>query len=355
LRYKPGNDEMKRVVTSTCLLVFLSLFLGSCQSRDEKFIPEKFQIERTSVKLPFEVKELIAFDGGYVCNFENLEDTTFHIGILDHTFHLLKQKTRQLNKELQFLRAIWTDHNTLFAIDVNTIKYWRNGQWNLYKVLPKEDRTTFSSYELNYPIFEDDQFIVRSCSKGEFGGAIFFKNKKTGKTYSCEATSLKAVHKIDGVYYVSSSLVHGCGFAKVIQIADPRKLYEIKNRSQGCNCGWYDIYPKDPYDDQIKHPIGYDKGFKVLLDTTAIEITGAFVSKQHLYHIFADSKNTYLGYIDHQKPVVLDTIVNKPLWFGSVRDLQSNPNLFVIYNRHFNGVIVRKKNKIRLIKFERTT
>ena len=50
---------MKRLLTSTCLLVFLSLFLGSCQSRDEKFIPEKFQIERTSVKLPFEVKELI--------------------------------------------------------------------------------------------------------------------------------------------------------------------------------------------------------------------------------------------------------------------------------------------------------
>ena len=93
---------MKRVVTSTCLLIFLSLFLGSCQSRDEKFIPEKFQIERTSVKLPFEVKELIAFDGGYVCNFENLEDTTFHIGFLDNTFHLLKQKTSQLNKGLQF-------------------------------------------------------------------------------------------------------------------------------------------------------------------------------------------------------------------------------------------------------------
>lgn len=61
------------------------------------------------------------------------------------------------------------------------------------------------------------------------------------------------------------------------------------------------------------------------------------------------------GYFDHQKPVVLDTIVNKPLWFGSVRDLQSNPNLFVIYNRHFNGVIVREKNKIRLIKFEHTS
>lgn len=346
---------MKRLLTSTCLLVLLSIFLSACQSHDDKFIPEKFQIERTSVKLPFEVKELVAFDGGYVCNFENLEDTSFHIGFVDNTFQLRKQKTRQLNKGLQFLRAIWTDHNTLFAIDVNTIKYWRNGQWNLYTVLPKEDRTTFSSSELNYPIFEDDQFIVRSCSKGEFGGTVFFKDKKTGKTYSCEATSIKSVHKIDDVYYVSSSLAHGCGFAKVLQIADPRELYEIRNRSQGCNCGWYDIYSKDPTNDQIKHPIGYDKGFKVLVDTTDIQITGAFVSKDFLYHIFSDAKNTYLGYFDHQKPVVLDTIINKPLWFGNVRDLKSNPNLFAIDNRHFNGLLLREKNKIRMIEFIKST
>lgn len=171
---------MTKSISSIGTIIFFSLMLCSCAAHDEKFIPEKFQIERTSVKLPFEVKELIAFEGGYVCNFEN-------------------------------------------------------------------------------------------------------------------------------------------------------------------------------FNDQIKHPIGYNKGFKVLLDTTAIEITGAFVSKQHLYHIFADAKNTYLGYIDHQKPVVLDTILNKPLWFGSVRDLQSNPNLFVIYNRHFNGVIVRDKHKIRLIEFKHTS
>ena len=326
--------------------------LCSCATHDEKFNPEKFEIERTSVKLPFEVKELIAFDGGYVCNFENLEDTSFHIGFVDKNFHLKKQKTRQLNKGLQRLRAIWTAHDTLFAIDLNMIKYWRNAHWNFYKVLPIENKTTFMSYELNYPIYEDAQFIVRSCSKGEFGGAVFFKDKKTGKTYSCEATSIKAVHKIDGVYYVSSSLAHGCGFAKVLQIADPRKLYEIKNKSQLCDCGWYDIYSKDPTNDQIKHPIGYDKGFKVLVDTTDIQIIGAFVSKDFLYHIFSDAKNTYLGYFDHQKPIVLDTIVQKVSRYGYVRDLQNNPNLFVIKSSHFNGVIVRNKNKIRLIKFE---
>jgi hypothetical protein len=53
-----------------------------------------------------------------------------------------------------------------------------------------------------------------------------------------------------------------------------------------------------------------------------------------------------------KKVVVLDTIANHPSWYYGVRDLQNNPNLFIIRNSKFNGVIVREKNKIRLIKFK---
>jgi hypothetical protein len=55
---------------------------------------------------------------------------------------------------------------------------------------------------------------------------------------------------------------------------------------------------------------------------------------------------------NHKKIVVLDTIASHPSWYYGVRDLQNNPNLFMIRNSKFNGVIVREKNKIRLIKFK---
>jgi hypothetical protein len=55
---------------------------------------------------------------------------------------------------------------------------------------------------------------------------------------------------------------------------------------------------------------------------------------------------------NRKKVVVLDTIANHPSWYYGVRDLQNNPNLFIIRNSKFNGVIVREKNKIRLIKFK---
>jgi hypothetical protein len=53
-----------------------------------------------------------------------------------------------------------------------------------------------------------------------------------------------------------------------------------------------------------------------------------------------------------KKVVVLDTIANNPSWYYGVRYLQINPNLFIIRNSKSNGVIVREKNKIRLIKFK---
>ena len=53
-----------------------------------------------------------------------------------------------------------------------------------------------------------------------------------------------------------------------------------------------------------------------------------------------------------KKVVVLDTIANHPSWYYGVRYLQNNPNLFIIRNSKSNGVIVREKNKIRLIEFK---
>lgn len=341
---------MKYTTITLLILTFLS-----CKEKADEFIPEKFEIETTEVNLPYEVNEIIQFDNGYVCNFENYDDSTYHIGYVDKSFHLIQEKTKQLNDGIKYLRSIWTAHDTLFAIDIYTVKYWKNNQWNFYKSLPAEDKTNYMSNELNYPIYEDDEFIVKSCSRGEFGGAVYFKDKKTGKTYSCESTSIKAVHKIDGSYYVSSSLPHGSGFTKLLKIDDPRKLYEIKKKSQLIDCGWYDIYPEHPRNDEIKHPKGYDQGFEVLIDTMDIMIIGAFESKNHLYHIFSDAKNTYLGYFDNKKPIVIDTLVNKVSWYGPVRDIQNNLNLFPIKSRYLNGVIIREGNKILLIEFKRNT
>lgn len=56
---------MTKFTSSICTIILFSCILFSCASHDEKFTPEKFEIVRTVVRLPFDVKEIVAFEGGY--------------------------------------------------------------------------------------------------------------------------------------------------------------------------------------------------------------------------------------------------------------------------------------------------
>lgn len=307
------------------------------------------------MNLPNAVKDIIQYEGGFICNFETYDDTSIQIGYLEKSFQFNEEKSRLLNNDLMYVESIWTSGDTLYLIDAKTVKYWNHDKWVVSKRLPIEDVKNYMSSDLNYPIYEDREFVVRSCCRGEFGGAIYFEDKKTNKTYSCQATCLMAVQKIGGSFYVSSTLPHFDGFSTVFKIDDPRKLYEIRDKSQLVDCGWYDIYSENPKDDQIEHPAGYDKGYDVLLDTIGINLVGAFARKKNIYHIYSDDDYTYLGYIKNGKTVAIDTLIEKETWFGNVRDLKHNSTIFPIRNRCFNGLILLKNNQIKIVEFKLNT
>lgn len=336
---------------STLFLLVVTIL--SCTERKDTFIPEKFEIETTTVEFPHVVHDIIQFENGFIVNVQGF---TFgadrNIAYLDKSFQLDTVKTKQLNKGLNYVDAIWTSGDTLYLTEkAFTVKYWKNNTWNFFKTIPREEVRN-ESRELNYPIYEDDEFIVRSCCMGEWGGAIYFKDKKSGKTYSCQATCLKFIQKLNGSFYVTSSLPHMEGFSQVLKIDNPRELYEIQTKEQLKNCGWYDIYSDKG--NKITHPTGYDKGYEILLDTIGVNILGSFAYKNHIYHIYTDMKwNTYLGYIENKKPIAIDTIIKgKVALFSRVRDLKHNPNIFPIMSRDLNGVILVKDKKVKLVEFK---
>lgn len=45
------------------------------------------------------------------------------------------------------------------------------------------------------PLFEDDKFIVASTCSGEWGGSVYFKDKRTKKVYTAQATCVVNVKK----------------------------------------------------------------------------------------------------------------------------------------------------------------
>lgn len=342
-------------------IIFLLLLLTlvfSCAEKNEKFVPEKFEIEQIEVELPYDIKDIIQYGKGYVFS-TNWYDTAFFIGYLDKNFKIDQKFTQLLQEDNEEFKAIWSIGDTLFAITGTFPNYkkvfWQKAHWRFVESITESRENAFS-YELNYPIFEDEEFIVRSCCCGEFGGSIFFIDKKTGKIYSCEATCLNGIQKLEGSYYVTSSLSHGVGFCRVIKIDNPRKLYEIKNKKQLQDCSWYNIYPENSMDlnYEIDHPKGYDKGYQTLIDTFEITIAGAFVYKKHIYHIYTDGKNTYLGYINNKKFVHIDTLLNKTAMINNVRDLKNNSNILPIKSSDFNGAILLKGKKIKIVEFKKT-
>ncbi len=332
--------------------IFIIILLNSCTEKKNIFIPEKFEIEKIEVELPVDFFDIIQFENGFV--FISKYDTPFSIGYLNSDFSVNTEVSILMNQdENKCNHKIWTSNDTLFGIKVYlesySIVYWKNNSWNI-KESHNISKANYFSEELKIPIYEDDEFLVRTCCAGEFGGAIYFKDKKTRKTYSCQATCLAGIQKINGSFYLTSSLPHISGMSKVFKIKNPRNLYEIKKKCQLENCRWYDIYPED-FRQEIKHPVGYDKGYEILLDTSNINIIGSFVKKSQLYHIYSDSKNTYLGYIKEKKIVAIDTLANKRVHFGNVRDIKHNSNIFPIKSQDFNGLIIIKGMQIKMIEF----
>lgn len=59
--------------------------------------------------------------------------------------------------------------------------------------------------------------VSKSC-RGEFGGTIKFKSKKTGIEYCCASTCPVVVNKVSGKYIVTNTLAHMRGFSELIEI-----------------------------------------------------------------------------------------------------------------------------------------
>jgi len=345
------------VIMKPILYILISLLLFSCSEKTEtvEFVPEKFQIDTLTVELNYTPRDIINYKDGFLCRISPYHNDSLQLIYLNAKFEIDDEITKELNSGLgNNTEAIWTSGDTLFAIcgiRNYDIRYRINENWIVLDT-GSTNKQNYMYHEKNIPIYEDAEFRVNSCCRGEFGGAVFFYDKKSKKTYSCPSTCLQGIQKIDSSYFITSSLAGY--FASVIKIDNPRELYEIQNRAQSNDCSWYDIYPDNPKD-EIKHPKGYDKGYQTVIDTFEVAIIGSFELKNHLYWIYSDSENTYVGYAQDKKLKTIDTIYNKQMYLHEIRDLKHNSNIIPIRSREMKGLIILEGNKIRIVEFKTNT
>ncbi|RXM40184.1 hypothetical protein BOQ62_07680 [Chryseobacterium sp. CH21] len=194
-------------------------------------------------------------------------------------------------------------------------------------------------------LYSDTKYEVWKTCSGEWGGTIYFKNKKSGKIYYAEATCPVSVNKINNKYYISNSLSHLLGSSDIIEITDPEKMEQTTRIS---------LYHPDIITREYESHSS--KGTKKLIDTVGAVIMSSFVYKQNLYSILlnhSSTKATISELRDNKfhtiKEIDKDLFSEHPL---IIKESETHQKIYL--QRPKAGILEIKENKIKFISYTKS-
>lgn len=140
--------------------------------------------------------------------------------------------------------------------------------------------------EAESPLFEDETYYVTSSCSGEWGGTVFFRDKRSGTIYEGSSTCPVKVTEYKGKYYVSNFLGHMRGHSTLYEIEDPRNM---------------SIYTGDrPKADNLinqrecKSTEGMKKWLDIIGRSRTMELLSSFVRNNRLLHLYSDNNDVYI-------------------------------------------------------------
>ncbi len=193
--------------------------------------------------------------------------------------------------------------------------------------------------------YEDENYKVRKTCSGEWGGTVYFENKKTNKETAASATCVINVNRIDEEYFVTSSLTHMSGSTEIIEIDNPAELDVFKLPKPKSFYNGKGIYSVKDVESKSK------KGTKKLLDSIGIIALASFVWKNNLYHLYTDTSNVYLATIENKKFKNILKVYDKGI-FGLTQYKTKDSHLILYFKEEEEGYFDIQENEIILTKFK---
>jgi|GEM_PF-1668129 len=201
------------------------------------------------------------------------------------------------------------------------------------------------AYEPASPtLYEDEDYIVSAYCYGEFGGGLLFKSKRTDSTYTCQATCVLNILKLHQHYIANCTLAHMAGSARVLEIADPRKMkaLPINRKKRG----------KHPRITVMQGELS-TAGTKTLADSVGVHLAGSFLLNERPYFIVTNSENTFLTTIESGRFMTVTKLADFSTWSydPSVRETPDGHYLFFYKNDKSQGYIDVYNTTINVIRY----
>ena len=329
------------------LILFAGFF--SCKTQGQPAKTKIFTVETASLESDTVLTSAVYFGGRIFCLQANHK-----IFVLD----TLLQKDYDLTAKFSEIKAdfIHPSDDTIF-IGTRKDLYFLDEE-----LMPR--KYNLQRFRDGLPYYEDETYDVHACSAGEWGGAVFFWDKRAGSTYSYPATDVQQVLKFSGSYVVSSYLSHMSGISDYLFIKDPTELYQLQNGRPKKNCNWYMAV------DSIKGKKLFDTatppGVKYYSDNFITRTLVTFPYKDELYSIYCTDRATILAKFHNSRLVPLDTLLSHELTFSDTKTHLAESAVVTAYKATWamgdhvstirpyqnTGLIVIRNNKIIFVQIQ---
>ena len=307
--------------------------------------PINLKIDTLVIENPYYTDDFEDWDDNYI-NYPKLSSVIYDGNLISlfgngkFVCHRLKDFRRNQAFEeglnAKKFRYHWLIDNQLYA-STNSFIFsrllkWTGNEWQKAEIkIPVKEQPI---------LFADEDFIVyRRCS-GEFGGTIYFYDRKNEETYFTEATCANTVKKENGKYQILSHLGHMGGTSDIKIIDDPRDLSKASKKQlkiESGNLGYQDK----------------SNSSRKSLDFYGIQLFSNFRINEREVFLVHLNESTFLAKIDETEVQIINPLFNNNIYthdpitrqygnhtlismdfYGTARDREVS--LMIIHNNEIN-------------------
>lgn len=286
--------------TSPILPLLLLLILSACRQVADQVHNERFTVSSDTLDLNRGITAAVWHVDHILCL-----DEDDRLIVLDSLGRQDSVLSSRLQDRLFNEMAVYRD--TVLVTDKSGI-WWIADDFGLYPY-----KRGVNQFKYGFPMYADSAYEVFGCGVGEWGGAVFFYDRRIDTTYTCAATAPQQVLRVGDRYIVSNYLAHLSGHSDFLAVADPRQLYVYSVTGPVLHCNWY-------YNDTLAKRLKNKTVSPSSAKTYGVPVPAAsltsFVTDTSLYSIYTTRSGTYLARHSADTLVNTDTLLSNQILAG---------------------------------------